>query len=182
MFLVPLPGACLRLASEIQIRPSGTPGMYAMAPVAKWVSMALYIATAAYCIATSAFSLWLELRTFLVFKAMSAGKKLSHRDDFRLLVFAAFQFIGQLLMSVYCAMVLIAVSAGDTTLLALCQASYKYLVDILCFSGSFCLFFTSRHLRQRYLRTLTLSAHSSPMPTTSPIAFTNVPVQNNRFL
>ncbi|KAH7715678.1 hypothetical protein AAVH_16921 [Aphelenchoides avenae] len=87
-------------------------------------------------------SVVLELQTLIIYKGMNEALEKSRKEDYRLLLYALCQFVGQFLMTLYFVIILASNVASIPGLLSAARLSYSYVIDVLCFMGSICLFFT----------------------------------------
>ncbi|KAI1713058.1 serpentine type 7TM GPCR chemoreceptor srv domain-containing protein [Ditylenchus destructor] len=118
---------------------------------------------------TSIISFSIELRTFVLFQRLGEAARRKRREDFRLLVYAVCQFVGQLLMTLQTIGTVISITLKLTEMRFYTKAAHSIVIAILCLSGPICLFSTSKVLRQKYVQFYNLRGYDS---TCTPIGVT----------
>ncbi|KAI1692223.1 serpentine type 7TM GPCR chemoreceptor srv domain-containing protein [Ditylenchus destructor] len=92
---------------------------------------------------TSIVSFSIELRTFVLFHRLGEAARRKRREDFRLLVYAVCQFVGQMLMTFQTIGTVISITFKLTEMRFYTKAAHSVVIAILCLSGPICLFSTS---------------------------------------
>ncbi|KAH7722805.1 hypothetical protein AAVH_09620 [Aphelenchoides avenae] len=155
LFLLPVPCAALYVSQPTyaitMYNADGTRIHVPRSPLAT-LAMVTTSTSAAYNVFTALLSIILELQTLIIYKGMNEALKKSRKEDYRLLLYAMCQFVGQFLMTLYFIIVLTSNVAWIPGLLSAARLSYSYVIDVLCFTGPICLFFTSKTLRLHYVK------------------------------
>ncbi|KAH7724311.1 hypothetical protein AAVH_08199 [Aphelenchoides avenae] len=150
MLISCLPPAILRLLSPLFVKVDSQ-GFYIVVSGKDVAALVAPFSTFLYCIVTSIASIYLELRTLLTYRKLSSIMRKRLRSDFRLLLYAMLQFIGQFLMAIYSTLSIASALTGDSRYVSWAQAYHPVIVDILCLSGPICLIVTSKVVRREYL-------------------------------
>ncbi|KAI1694228.1 serpentine type 7TM GPCR chemoreceptor srv domain-containing protein [Ditylenchus destructor] len=124
---------------------------------------------------TSIVSFSIELRTFVLFHRLGEAARRKRREDFRLLVYAVCQFVGQMLMTFQTIGTVISITFKLTEMRFYTKAAHSVVIAILCLSGPLCLFSTSKVLRQKYVQFYNLRGYDA---TCTPIGVTLVMATN----
>ncbi|KAH7715496.1 SRV-1 protein [Aphelenchoides avenae] len=140
LLILPLPGVGFKPFSRIEVVESGQG--YALLWFPQWTYAYNSLVLIVYGVASCAISSTLKIATLVAYRRMSARTKKEVRDDFKLLLYAMFQFVGQSLLTTYSLLIIYATFTEDTDLITVTQASFSYIVDILSLSGPVCLFAT----------------------------------------
>ncbi|KAI1705020.1 serpentine type 7TM GPCR chemoreceptor srv domain-containing protein [Ditylenchus destructor] len=150
IFLLPLPGSIIRLLGKVKATPTRVPNVFVVGYDAAWITVASSTAFIVYSTITSLISIGFEFRTFVIYFKLDLSSRRSHRNDFRLLVFALTQCIIQFSLAFQQGAQAWAVSLPELRFTI--QEFYPYLNDLLCLSAPICLFLSCHTFRQRYLK------------------------------
>ncbi|KAH7711602.1 CRE-SRV-1 protein [Aphelenchoides avenae] len=147
--LVPLPCAGLRFAYTTSVSSGATPSIVVGR---SWASAVGNFLAVDYSLTTSFITLFLELRAVVAYRKFSPAMRIKHRKEYRLLVYALLQFIGQLLWSAFSFSNFLVYATGDPRYASPLGGpeTHSLIVDIICLSGPLCLFSTSNLLRRQY--------------------------------
>ncbi|KAH7705732.1 hypothetical protein AAVH_27051 [Aphelenchoides avenae] len=143
--LFPLPGASLRFFYDTYlIEDKATAFGYMLKVSPTWASQTGNFVAMAYSFITCMITLYLELRTYWAYKRMNANMRAKHRKDFRLLIYAMLTFFGQFLWTVFSLSNFLVYLTKDTRFSSPLggPVTHSTIVDIICLTGSVCLFST----------------------------------------
>ncbi|KAH7693630.1 hypothetical protein AAVH_39332, partial [Aphelenchoides avenae] len=142
IFVVPLPCACLRLFYTTAI--SEDFGVYKLIVQRSWASAAGNCAAINFSMCTSILTLFLEIRSAIAYRNFSPAMRIKHHKEYRLLMYALLQFGGQLLWSLFSLSNFLYYAVGETRFMSPIgnPETHSLIVDIICLSGSLCLFST----------------------------------------
>ncbi|KAH7721148.1 SRG-3 protein [Aphelenchoides avenae] len=167
--VVALPVAVSSVRWFMQCDVVDVPGGYALVPKNPVASKISGVAQVSVSLFTCLLSCVLEYRTFFAFRTMSSKCKRQYGDDYRLLLYAMMGFFAHVIMATVYVFVYIVGWLPDCLVLG-----YPYFVDILCLSGPVFLFYTSKHLRRKYLQFYGLKKHGAREMTVTAVETTKV--------
>ncbi|KAH7718404.1 hypothetical protein AAVH_14181 [Aphelenchoides avenae] len=167
--IVLMPGAFALVRFFMQCDVVDNPDGYGLSPTNKFAAKISGYIQVSVSLSTCLLSCALEYGTFFAFRKMSLSCKKKYGEDYRLLLYAMMGFFAHMIMaSVY---VFVYVVGGLPGFLF---TGYAYFVDILCLGGPVCLFYTSKHLRRKYLEFYGLRNKSSKEVTVTRVQTTKV--------
>ncbi|KAH7705793.1 hypothetical protein AAVH_27001 [Aphelenchoides avenae] len=98
------------------------------------------------CFASFAF----EMSTLRAYRRLSASNKRKLREDYRLLVYAILELIGQFMIAIFFIFQYVIGPMTSHEVHVVTLRSIQYIVDVLALGSPVCLFLTSGRLRTRY--------------------------------
>ncbi|KAH7724157.1 hypothetical protein AAVH_08235, partial [Aphelenchoides avenae] len=140
--LLPLPALAIKWQVQYRIEANPSTGSYNITYAIDVFSTLSGFMVFAYCTASALTSAVFELTTFIVYYRLSRANQLTYREDYKLLLYAASQFLGQLLATFCTSSLIIRAFVDVPYFQAVIPFVYLFAVDILGFSGPMCLLLT----------------------------------------